>query len=499
MKNSQDLYAILGVPHDVDDDTLKAAYRRFARRFHPDVNTNPGASALFRDIAEAYDILSDPVSRGKYDDELRIDGLTPAYFSLRVTPSKRVLRTLEEPQVVYLLAEIIPEPQFANQASREAPLNIALVIDRSTSMKGPRLDQVKQASHRIIDSLGPNDFLSMVSFSDRAELVFEATPVLEKAALRAMASTMQASGGTEIYQGLVAGVEQVRKSASPEYVNHLILLTDGRTYGDETLCLELAQEVRSEGIGISAIGIGQEWNDAFLDDLASSTGGTSTYISSPAAVVRFLNSRVRSLGAAFIERLQLSIAPDADVILEDAFKLTPEPQPLSVDLQSIPLGSLEKDRYTSIILQLQMPALPADAFRTVVRLDATGDILRENVSGYKVVSDFSLEVSSKAIPDNPPIPIMEALGKLTLYRMQQKAQESIARGDVRNATRQLENLATRLLESGQESLAKAAIAEANRVATTTTLSEEGQKTLKYGTRALLLSPPSGTLDSGNEE
>jgi secreted protein with Ig-like and vWFA domain len=63
---------------------------------------------------------------------------------------------------------------------QDAPLNLSIVIDRSTSMNGPRLDQVKQAAHRIIDSLGPDDILSLVSFSDRAEVVFEATPVVEK-------------------------------------------------------------------------------------------------------------------------------------------------------------------------------------------------------------------------------------------------------------------------------------------------------------------------------
>jgi Ca-activated chloride channel family protein len=118
-----------------------------------------------------------------------------------------------------------------------------------------------------------------------------------------MASTMQASGGTEIFQGLEAGVKQVRKSADRKFVNHVILLTDGQTYGDEHKCLHLADEITQEGIGISAMGIGQEWNDIFLDDLASRTGGSSTYINSPSSVVRFLNERVRSLGAAFAERL----------------------------------------------------------------------------------------------------------------------------------------------------------------------------------------------------
>jgi Ca-activated chloride channel family protein len=81
--------------------------------------------------------------------------------------------------------------------------------------------------------------------------------------------------------------------------------------------------------------------------------------------------------------------------------------------------------------------------------------------------------------------ILDALGKLTLYRMQERAEASLARGDVQEATRQLENLATRLLSAGQEELANAAMAEAQRVSHTNMLSEKGHKVLKYGTRHLL--------------
>ncbi len=498
MKTTQDYYAILGVPPEAHADDIKAAYRRAARRFHPDVNANPGAATQFRDIAAAYEVLANESARREYDLALKRDGFPLPYYSLRVTPSKRVLTPLDEPQVIYLLIEIIPEMRYAREDSRSASLNLSLVIDRSTSMKGPRLDRVKQAAHRIIDSLGPDDILSVISFSDRAEVVFRATPVLEKPTLKAMVSTMAASGGTEIFQGLKAGIAELRRSLNPRYVNHLILLTDGQTYGDEQHCLDLANEVNKEGIGISAIGIGQEWNDVFLDNLASSTGGTSEYINSPSAVVRFLNDHVRSLGAAFAERLRLSVAPDNDVTLEYAFKLTPSPQPLPVGEQVIPLGSLEKDRPISVILQLQMPPLTQEGFRTAIRLDATGDILYDGFRDFKVISDFSVEVSKSAAQAPPPLAILDALGKLTLYRMQEKAQEAIAEGRVQEATRRLESLATRLLESGQENLAHAAIAEARRVARTAMLSEEGQKTLKYGTRALLLAAPADDLSSDQD-
>src|SRR5262249_42629866 len=188
----------------------------------------------------------------------------------------------------------------------------------------------RAAAYQIIDQLTEHDILSVVTFSDRAEVLVPAAPLTDKPGAKAMVATMQASGGTEIFQGLEAGLKENNRHAGKQFVNHMILLTDGRTYGDEVQSLELAKKAAKSGVGISAMGLGDEWNDVFLDQIASHTGGTSQYISSPNAVVRFLNDRVRSLGRSLAERVTISLAPDADIKLESAFRLTPSPQPVSV-------------------------------------------------------------------------------------------------------------------------------------------------------------------------
>jgi molecular chaperone DnaJ len=62
-----DYYELLGVGRDVDADTLKRAYRRLARQYHPDVNKDPGAEDKFKEIGRAYEVLSDPQTRARYD------------------------------------------------------------------------------------------------------------------------------------------------------------------------------------------------------------------------------------------------------------------------------------------------------------------------------------------------------------------------------------------------------------------------------------------------
>ena len=64
---SQDLYELLGVARDADADTLKKAYRRMARQYHPDVNPDPDAQDKFKEISRAYEVLSDPQKRAAYD------------------------------------------------------------------------------------------------------------------------------------------------------------------------------------------------------------------------------------------------------------------------------------------------------------------------------------------------------------------------------------------------------------------------------------------------
>lgn len=499
-----DPYSVLGVSSSASAEDIKRAYRHLVQRLHPDKNPDSAAAATqFLEVQQSYDLLADPIHRRGYDESPIQASSEDTYFTLRVTPSKRSMLVMPESQVVYLLAEIFPAPQAQEvETVIDSRVNLALVLDQSNSMNGPRLDKVKYAAQQIIETLDSNDILSVITFNDRASILIPATPVENKAALKTRIAMMGASGGTEIYQGLSAGLEQVRKYYGPKLVNHIILLTDGHTFGDQARCIELAEDAATQGIGLSAMGLGSDWNDEFLDELATKTGGTSFYVKSPNMVSDFMQNQVQQMTNAFAERMKLSVASDPDVQLELAFKLAPNPQPLETNVDSIPLGSLQAKRPISVLLQFQMPSNQPVGFRTVARIIASGDILQNNRQAYRAMSDISLETSETPITEEPPNVILDALSKLTLYRLQERAQEALEDGDVIEATRRLENLATRLLEMGQESLAQQTLAEARRVAHTNVLSEKGKKALKYQTRSLLLgSGLSGALSSllGTEE
>lgn len=484
--SSLDLYSILGLSHKASEDEIEEAYKLLAGRLKPEVNSHEGAKLQYGELVEVYGILSDKRKHDKYKRDRAAYGKLPS-FSTICTTSKRILPVIDEPQVLYMLLEVHAK-RLQDDIKQQRPLlNLAVVLDRSSSMSGERLARVKVAAHRIIDQLRPEDRLSIVTFSDNADVIIPSTRIENSTSLKAAVTLMAASGATEIFKGLDAGYRQVETHFSPNYVNHVILLTDGRTYGDEEKCIELADEAAKKGVGISAMGMGDEWNDKFLDDLAGRTGGASAYIHTPAAVPDFLNARIRNLGDAFAERMVVTVAPENDMTLESAFRLSPDPQPLNVDNHPLQIGMLDPKRSISVILQFQMPAKMSTGFRAVARLDVSGDVLNDNERvQVKEVNDVSVEVAIEPPAEVPPNNIVEALGKLTVHRMQERAQDAVEAGDIQEATRRLEKLATRLIEIGQPELANHATQQAQTMHLNKEIDPEVRMTLKFGTRGLML-------------
>ncbi|MCS6909286.1 MAG: VWA domain-containing protein [Anaerolineales bacterium] len=476
------LYSLLGISPNASAEDIKIAYLGATRRFHPDVNKSAAAAEEFRLITEAHATLSDPAQRARYDAQFKEQG--GSALALRCALSRGRVPALDEPQVLYALVEIRPALSLGNLPP--PPVNLAVVIDRSTSMQGERLNQVKEAVMQLIDSLRPNDTCSIITFSDKAEVILSAqtgSPE-QKQLAKAKVSTINAHGGTEMLCGLLAGLFELHSHLSPSTVNHLMLLTDGRTYGDENDCLLLAALAAADGISLSGLGIGEEWNDKFLDELTSLTGGTTEYISSPEQIHEFLQNKVRSLGAAFGERLTLRVLLDQDVQLLEAFKISPEPGPLETD-ETVRLGSLLRDRPLVVLLKFRLPRLP-EGVRPIARLALYGDIPGLGRKDERITYDIAVAtVANLEPPPPPPQVLIDALSKYSQHKLQERAWQQVEAGNLAGASRLLSTLSTRLLASGQPELAKVAITEAKRLEQQQTISEESKKRIKYGTRALI--------------
>ena len=119
------------------------------------------------------------------------------------------LKPMDSTQLLYLLADIRP-PQHIRPKDN-MPLNISLVIDKSTSMKGERINKVRAAAVHIIEKLSTQDYISIISFADRAEVIVPSTQPTSPQDLISRLNGIVTSGGTELFQGLAASYREIAK------------------------------------------------------------------------------------------------------------------------------------------------------------------------------------------------------------------------------------------------------------------------------------------------
>jgi Ca-activated chloride channel family protein len=485
--DDRDYYSILGIARNATIEEIRQAYFEAAQKLHPDKNTAAGETELFLGAQQAYEVLSNPNRRAQYDATLPPEVKVILPYRYNFLYSRPNLLRLYEPQMLYLILEMQAPPEA--RQSPAPPLNVCLVLDRSTSMQGEKMDMVKATAIQVLRNLRPQDVLSVVTFSDRAEVVIPSGYYQERARLEAKIQMIQSSGATEIYQGLEAGAKEVMRSADTRRVNHIVLLTDGHTYGDEQQCLALASRLAEHGIGISALGIGKEWNDIFLDILATRTGGSSAYIAQPQDIKRLLLEKFNALAQIYADEISLSLAPLEGVDLAYAFRLQPDPSPIPLEMP-LRLGTILQDASTQVIFEyiIHPKAVKSDLL-TVLSGTLKVSIASQPVPVPPLHLKLERPITDLSETDPPPSEIVTALSRLMLFRMQERARIEIEQGHIDTATRHLKVLASNLFSQGERSLAQTIMLEVDHLQKQSALSAEGSKKMNYGTRALILAAP----------
>lgn len=496
MPEDPNYYSKMGIQRDATPEEIRSAYHQAALQLHPDVNIEVGETELFIRVQEAYDVLSDPEKRSEYDATLQPEPNPVPDIETFISYSRPSLSKMDEPQVVYALLNM--EAILVSDARESPPLNVCLILDRSTSMRGERMDTVKTTAIDLIRQLRSQDILSLVTFSDRAEVLLPAGHRLERADVETQIQMIEANGGTEIYRGLEAGFSEVRGNLGKNHINHIILLTDGRTYGDDATCVSIAEEAAAKGIGISTLGIGDEVNDSFLDHLAALTGGSSIYVSQPSDIKELLKQQFNRLGQAYVERVTFDFEIGQGVELRYAFRLAPDAGPLQTN-PPLHLGNFPSKSQLSILLEFKVPPISGNISQLSL---VDGHLTVYSPLDPKPSSSIHLHldrpIRDYPEPYSPPSDILEAMSILTLYRIQERARRDLTEGNFEEASTHLQNLATHLLTRGERELARAALQEAERLQQSKTFSEEGIKRIKYGTRALLLAANIPTSQSKSQ-
>lgn len=478
-----DYYERLGLPKNASEEEIRSAFRNAARRLHPDVNVQAGATEMFLDIKEAYEALLHPAMGSRKYGRSSPEKETP--IRTQIQYSRNTVSWLAEEQLVYALLEMEILADQLSIKEKPTPINLALVLDSSTSMKGTRLEIVKSSAIELIRQLKHHDILSVVSFNDRAETILPATINIDYHKSESRVRTIQARGGTELFQGLNEGIFEVRRNLSPYYVNHVILITDGHTYGDDANCLALAEKAAELNIGVSCFGIGHQWNDVLLDQLANITGGTSNHIQEPSDLKTFLKHKFDSFGKIYAKGISMNLVVGSGVTLKYAYRLEPESSVLPVS-SPFKLGDIPKGAQLSVLMEFQLSPI-SPTVRNLLLADGSLSFTIPIVddSPVRIPLTFFRQTSANNQPHPPPKKIIEAMSRLTLYRMQEQANLALNEGNYSEATNHLQNMATNLFSKGEHELARTILHEAKNIHNRHEMSQEGQKRVKYGTRALI--------------
>ncbi|HVB62096.1 MAG: VWA domain-containing protein [Ktedonobacteraceae bacterium] len=301
-------------------------------------------------------------------------------------------------QLAYVLVETKPTELMAQV---RMPLNFALVLDHSGSMKGPKLQNVKEAVKMVIDRLEPTDYISVIIFDDTCQVIIPSMPARDPIGMKAAIDRIRDAGGTTMSLGITQGLNELQRWKIPNAVNRMILLTDGVTYGDANQCRQLARQARSSGVSIYPMGIGQDWDEALLDDVGELSGGMpAEFIRRPEDAMMIFEQQIQSAVAVAVRNATLTLRLPAGVTPKKAVLVLPIIKDLGQSSLSdrqvvLSLGDLEKDTPQSVLVELMIDPRPAGIFR-IAQAELTYDVPVANLIGEGVADDIKVTFTTDA-------------------------------------------------------------------------------------------------------
>ena len=390
-------------------------------------------------------------------------------------------------QVAYMLIDAQSQAQATTTV---APVNFCMVLDRSGSMDGPKMDNLKRAMVEVIATLRPDDIVSLVVFDETADVIVPSQPVTDKADLNNRVEAIRVQGGTAMSTGLELGAAELRKGLAPDRISHVLLLTDGQTWGDEDRCRAIAQELGQIGVPITALGLGDEWNERLLDDLAAATNGTSDYIANPQDISRFFQRAAQAAQHTTVRNARLLIRLSSGVTPRAVYRVKPMIanlgyKPIGEREINIDLGDIQSDTGASVLAEIMIPARPEGEYR-VAQAELTYDVPQEQRLDQRVRVDALIQLTSDASAIKVDPAAMNLVERVTAFKLQTRALDEAAAGNTAGATQKLRSAATRLLDLGELELADTMNRAAEAINQGQAPTAADQKALTYKTRRLTL-------------
>ncbi|MFM8319357.1 MAG: VWA domain-containing protein [Chloroflexota bacterium] len=407
---------------------------------------------------------------------------TPA-IQLRAACHRTVIPAGEQAQVIYFLAEVLPDPSLAR-----APANLALVLDRSGIMLEESLPGIKQALRDLVEQLQPQDALSVVTAD--GEVIIPAQPARDRAALNRLIDRLAAQNAERSCAGLAEGLRQAAAGALPERVSRLVYLLGGETSGAPQEFEALAGQAAQAGLPLVAIGVGSAWSETLLSGLADrSLGcppgaglGTVEHVRQPEDIAEAARD-VYDLLFVKARRLELTLHLARGLSVRSLRQVSPLIRDLEPAVQrgagmTAPVGDLPHCGLAFLAEVLAPPRAPGPA--RLVQLEASCRL--PDGEAQRVTSDLVVTFAPETGGTNPlDSTVMDYVEAAQAWSLNLQAIRELDAGSRQAAAQKLRQAAAILISQGRHALADRIRGEADyNIRQYGQVSNEGRKLILYG-------------------
>ncbi len=358
--------------------------------------------------------------------------------------------TATREQNLYVLARIEAEATGAEKDRR--PLNLSLVLDRSGSMQGNKLEYIKQAANYLVQRLSSKDRLNVVSYDHMVKTEIQPGPVMHKDMITQTIQQLQAGGSTNLSGGWLQGCTHIAALMVEGQINRALLLTDGlanQGVVDAAQLETMARQKRAEGITTTTMGVGMDFNEDLLRRMAAEGGGAFYFIDNPDQAPHIFIEELHGLMSVVGQNLVITLMLSPNVKMVRQLNAYPtENKPNGVIFK---LGDLFGDEVKQLLLELQIPAMQQLGEIEVARLRFDYDELAADAVIHRTME---LPIMVNAVPEadfegqarNEDV-VKTAL-LLEAARSREEAVKHADRGDFGRASEILRATASRIGSSG---------------------------------------------------
>jgi len=326
-------------------------------------------------------------------------------------------------------------------ATERRPLHLALVIDRSGSMAGDKLEATKACAAYLARRLGPTDELAVITYDDEVRLELPLGPVgHEQFALEHALHRIQPGGMTNLSGGWLKGVEQLRAVPGGDGPKKVLLLTDGlanQGVTDPDALTEMAKRTGEDGVGTTTIGFGDGFDEELLTSMADAGAGNAYFAPSPEEAPGIFAQEFEGLVALVAQNLSVEIRPSDEVQMLGVLNEYPA-VPVEGGLQ-LQLGDAYAEERRRVVFELAVPTLATlgvvPVAEVVVRYVSLGDGVEAHELRLPItVNAVSAEEAQQAGPDAG---VVEEIVVMKAAKAQKEARERDESGDWDGAKRLL--------------------------------------------------------------